>query len=113
MELSLTAQAIKNYKSTFTWINGYESWLKVPTAKDYTWEAPHLGLKAIGDDQIKNIVFKFCIKNKLEQKLVNISEHGRYITCELILKRKTGKKFKKIEVFLVDEKNKVKKIWAL
>ena len=31
MNLSTTAEAIKQYKLTFNWKNGYESWSKVPT----------------------------------------------------------------------------------
>ena len=39
--LSPTAAAIKYYKDTFQWQNGFESWSKVPTTEDYHMLAPN------------------------------------------------------------------------
>ena len=52
MSLSPTAEAIKHYKVTFNWRNGFESWSKVPTTEKYHMLAPNLGLEATGADEI-------------------------------------------------------------
>tara|TARA_B100002019_G_C21248581_1_gene589777 strand:- start:563 stop:904 length:342 start_codon:yes stop_codon:yes gene_type:complete len=113
MSLSSTAEAIKLYKETFNWENGFESWSKVPTTERYHMVAPNLGLEATGADEIKDIIFGFCTDNELEQELVDIVEHGQYVTCILNLKTKSGESLKCVEVFLLDEEGRVDKIWAL
>jgi len=45
--------------------------------------------------------------------LVDIVEHGNYITCLLKITTKTGETMDVVEVFLVDDDGKVKNIWAL
>lgn len=111
--LSPTAAAIKYYKETFQWQNGFESWSKVPTTEDYHMLAPNLGLEAKGADQIKEIIFGFVNETELQQELVDIVEHGNYITCFLKITTKTGESMNVVEVFLVNEEGKVKNIWAL
>ena len=113
MSLSSTAEAIKLYKETFNWENGFESWSKVPTTERYHMVAPNLGLEATGADEIRDIIFSFCTDNELEQELVDIVEHGQYVTCILNLKTKSGESLKCVEVFLLDEEGRVDKIWAL
>tara|TARA_B100000941_G_scaffold200207_1_gene145439 strand:+ start:1859 stop:2200 length:342 start_codon:yes stop_codon:yes gene_type:complete len=113
MNLSTTAEAIKQYKLTFNWKNGYESWSKVPTTDNYHMIAPNLGLEATGAIEIRDIIFGFCTENELEQELVDIVEHGLYVTCMLNLKTKTGESIQCVEVFLLDDNGKVDKIWAL
>ena len=111
--LSTTAAAIKNYKETFQWEKGFESWSKVPTTEDYHMLAPNLGLEAKGAKEIKEIIFGFVNENELKQELVDIIEHGNYITCLLKITTKTGDTMDLVEVFLVDEQGRVKNIWAL
>tara|TARA_A100001011_G_scaffold360846_1_gene408490 strand:+ start:2301 stop:2642 length:342 start_codon:yes stop_codon:yes gene_type:complete len=113
MSLSSTAEAIKHYKVTFNWKTGFESWSKVPTTKNYHMLAPNLGLEATGADEIRDIIFGFCTENELEQELVDIIEHGQYVTCMLNLKTKSGDFIQCVEVFLLDEEGRVDKIWAL
>ena len=74
MSLSPTAEAIKHYKVTFDWRNGFESWSKVPTTEKYHMLAPNLNLEATGADEIRDIIFGFCTENELEQELVDIIE---------------------------------------
>ena len=111
--LSPTADAIKNYKETFQWEKGFESWSKVPTTEDYHMVAPNLGLEATGAKEIEEVVFGFVKETELQQELVDIVEHGNYITCFLKITTKTGETMNVVEVFLVDEEGKVKNIWAL
>ena len=111
--LSPTAAAIKDYKDTFQWENGFESWSKVPTTEDYHMFAPNLGLEAKGAKQIEEVIFGFVNETELKQELVDIIEHGNYITCLLKITTKTGETMDVVEVFLVDEGGKVKNIWAL
>ncbi|MFL2991019.1 MAG: hypothetical protein ACJZZ7_04090 [Cytophagales bacterium] len=113
MSLSSTAEAIKHYKVTFNWKTGFESWSKVPTTMNYHMLAPNLGLEATGADEIRDIIFGFCTENELEQELVDIIEHGQYVTCMLNLKTKSGDSIQCVEVFLLDEEGRVDKIWAL
>lgn len=112
-ELSATAQAIKNYKETFEWSKGFESWSKVPTTDDYHMVAPLIGLEATGAAEIEEIIFGFVNETELKQELVDIVELGSYITCFLKLTTKTGETFDGVEVFQVDEEGRVDKIWAL
>mgnify|MGYP001156838454 FL=1 len=111
--LSTTAAAIKNYKETFKWEKGFESWSKVPTTEDYHMLAPNLGLEAKGAKEIEEIIFGFVNENELKQELVDIIEHGNYITCLLKITTKTGDTMDIVEVFLVDDEGRVKNIWAL
>ena len=111
--LSPTAAAIKYYKDTFQWQNGFESWSKVPTTEDYHMLAPNLGLEAKGAKEIEEVIFGFVNETELKQELVDIIEHGNYITCLLKITTKTGETMDVVEVFLVDDDGKVKNIWAL
>ena len=111
--LSPTAAAIKYYKDTFQWQNGFESWSKVPTTEDYHMLAPNLGLEAKGAKEIEEVIFGFVNETELKQELVDIREHGNYITCFLKITTKTGETMDVVEVFLVDDNGKVKNIWAL
>ena len=43
MSLSSTAEAIKLYKETFNWENGFESWSKVPTTERYSYGCTKFG----------------------------------------------------------------------
>ena len=108
--LSATAEAIKTYKLNFEWQNGYEGWSKVPTTEDYHMVAPGLNLEATGAEEINEIIFGFCTETELVQELVDITEHGNYITCYLKLTTKTGESFDGVEVFQVDDKGRVAKI---
>ena len=83
--LSATAQAIKTYKVNFKWQEGFEAWSKVPTTSDYHMLAPGLGLEARGADEINSIIFGFVTETELIQELVDITEHGPYVTCYLKL----------------------------
>jgi hypothetical protein len=111
--LTPTAAAIKYYKDTFEWQNGFESWSKVPTTEDYHMLAPNLGLEAKGAKEIEEVIFGFVNETELKQELVDIIEHGNYITCLLKITTKTGETMDVVEVFLVDDDGKVKNIWAL
>jgi hypothetical protein len=111
--LSATAQAIKTYKVNFKWQEGFEAWSKVPTTSDYHMLAPGLGLEARGADEINSIIFGFVKETELIQELVDINEHGPYVTCYLKLTTKAGEKFDAVEVFKLDEKGRVTNIWAL
>ena len=113
MSLSPTAEAIKHYKVTFNWRNGFESWSKVPTTEKYHMLAPNLGLEATGADEIRDKILGFCTENELQQELTDIIEHGQYVTCMLNLKTKSGERIQCVEVFLLDEEGRVDKIWAL
>ena len=75
--------------------------------------APNLGLEAKGAKQIEEVIFGFVNETELKQELVDIIEHGNYITCLLKITTKTGETMDVVEVFLVDEDGKVKNIWAL
>ena len=111
--LSATSQAIKTYKVNFKWQEGYEAWSKVPTTSDYYMLAPGLGLEARGADEINSIIFGFVTETELIQELVDITEHGPYVTCYLKLTTKAGEKFDAVEVFKLDEQGRVTNIWAL
>ena len=111
--LSATAEAIKQYKLNFEWEKGYEMWSKVPCAVDYHMVAPNLNLEATGAKEIEDIIFGFVSETELKQELVDIVELGNYVTCFLKLTTKTGETFDGIEVFLLNEKQEVSKIWAL
>ena len=111
--LSPTASAIKYYNDTFQWQNGFESWANVPTTEDYHMLAPNLGLEARGAKEIEEVIFGFVNETELKQELVDIVEHGNYITCLLKITTKTGETMDVVEVFLVDDDGKVKNIWAL
>ena len=67
-----------------------------------------LGLEATGAEEI---VFGFVKETELKQELVDIIEHGNYITCFAIT-TKTGEVMMWLK-FLVDEEGKVTNIWAL
>ena len=58
-------------------------------------------------------IFGFVNETELKQELVDIIEHGNYITCLLKITTKTGETMDVVEVFLVDDDGKVKNIWAL
>jgi hypothetical protein len=75
--------------------------------------APGLNLEATGAEEINEIIFGFCTETELVQELVDITEHGNYITCYLKLTTKTGESFDGVEVFQVDDQGRVAKIWAL
>ncbi|MDC1029725.1 hypothetical protein OAR07_00390 [Flavobacteriaceae bacterium] len=113
VKLSPTAEAIKQYKVTFEWQNGYESWSKVPTTDDYHMSAPLIGLEATGAAEIEEIIFGFVNENELKQELVDIVEMGSYVTCFLKLTTKTGEIIDGVEVFKLDKEGRVEKIWAL
>ena len=81
--LSATAEAIKTYKINFKWQEGFEAWSKVPTTSDYHMVAPGLGLEARGADEINSVIFGFVTETELIQELVDITEHGPYVTCYL------------------------------
>ena len=81
--------------------------------KDYNFVSPSLGLEATGAEEIEEIVFGFVKETELKQELVDIIEHGNYITCFLTITTKTGEVMDVVEVFLVDEEGKVTNIWAL
>ena len=91
--LTPTAAAIKYYKDTFEWQNGFESWSKVPTTEDYHMLAPNLGLEAKGAKEIEEVIFGFVNETELKQELVDIIEHGNYITCLLKLLLKLEKQW--------------------
>ena len=112
-QLSSTAEAIKQYKLNFEWQKGYEMWSKVPCAEDYHMVAPNLNLEATGAKEIEDIIFGFVSEAELKQELVDIVELGNYVTCYLKLTTKTGEAFDGVEVFLLNEKGEVSKIWAL
>jgi hypothetical protein len=111
--LSATAKAIKQYKLNFEWQKGYEMWSKVPCTEDYHMEAPNLNLEATGAQEIEDIIFGFVSETELKQELVDIVEQGNYVTCFLKLTTKSGETFDGVEVFLLNEKGEVSKIWAL
>ena len=111
--LSPTDDAIKNYKETFQWEKGFESWSKIPKTENYHMVAPNLDLKATGAKEIEEVVFEFVKETELKQKLVDIIEHGNYITYLLKITRKTSEVMDLVEVFLVDDECRVKKICAL
>ena len=113
IELSPTAQAIKEYKLNFEWEKGYEMWSKVPCEEDYHMVAPNLNLEAKGAQEIEEIIFGFVSETELKQELVDIVELGNYVTCFLKLTTKTGETFDGVEVFLLNERGEVSKIWAL
>ena len=75
--------------------------------------APNLGLEAKGAKEIEEVIFGFVNETELKQELVDIIEHGNYITCLLKITTKTGETMDVVEVFLVDDNGKVKNIWAL
>ena len=75
--------------------------------------APNLGLEAKGAKEIQEIIFGFLNENELKQELIDIIEHGNYITCLLKITTKTGEIMDLVEVFLVDDGGRVKNIWAL
>jgi len=75
--------------------------------------APNLGLEAKGAKEIEEVIFGFVNETELKQELVDIVEHGNYITCLLKITTKTGETMDVVEVFLVDDDGKVKNIWAL
>ena len=111
--LSAAAEAIKTYKVNFKWQEGFEAWSKVPATSDYHMIAPGLGLEAKVADEINSIIFGFVTETELIQELVDITEHGPYVTCYLKLTTKAGEKFDAVEVFKLDEQGRVTNIWAL
>ena len=111
--LSATAETIKQYKLNFEWERGYEMWSKVPCAEDYHMVATGLNLEARGAKEIEEIIFGFVSETELKQELIDIVELGNYVTCFLKLTTKTGETFDSVEVFLLNEKQEVSKIWAL
>ena len=111
--LSATAKAIEQYKLNFEWQKGYEMWSKVPCAEDYHMVAPNLNLEATGAQEIEDIIFGFVSETELKQELVEIVELGNYVTCFLKFTTKAGETFDGVEVFLLNEKGEVSKIWAL
>ena len=111
--LSATAEAIKQYKLNFEWERGYEMWSKVPCAEGYHMVATSLNLEARGAKEIEEIIFGFVSETELKQELIDIVELGNYVTCFLKLTTKTGETFDSVEVFLLNEKQEVSKIWAL
>ena len=109
--LSPTAEAIREYKETFQWEKVLSPGQKYQQQK-IILVSPSLGLEATAEE-IEEIVFGFVKETELKQELVDIIEHGNYITCFLTITTKTGEVMDVVEVFLVDEEGKVTNIWAL
>ena len=86
-----------------------------PAGDDETRACVEAGIDlfVVGADQIEEVIFGFVKETELQQELVDIVEHGNYITCFLKITTKTGESMNVVEVFLVDEEGKVKNIWAL
>ena len=86
MSLSPTAEAIKHYKVTFDWRNGFESWSKVPTTEKYHMLAPNLNLEATGADEIRDIIKdKDLIKTIIHDYGIKYSKNIGYCILTLAM----------------------------
>ena len=109
--LSPIGEAIRHYKLNAS--NGYAEWSKVPCADDYRMHVPSMGYDVSGADEIKEIIFGWLTEIGAKQELVDIVEFGSTVTCYLHISDKDGNVLDIVEVFQIDDKGRVREIWAL
>ena len=73
---------------------------------------PKFEITAVGPEEIDSKVFGLIASAGIQQKLVEIHEHGLYVTCYLRLSDGSSE-WDSVEVFLFDENACVSEIWAL
>ena len=67
---------------------------------------------AAGAEEIDSKVFALIAAAGIQQELVEIHEHGLYVTCFLHQSDGTDE-WDAVEIFLFDEQDRVAEIWAL
>lgn len=109
--LSARGEAIRTYKSRANQ-DGAAAWSAVPSSSDIRMHVPKFNLEAEGPAEIDAKVFGLMASAGLRQELVEISEHGPYVTCFLRI-TDGNDAWDSVEVFLFDENDQVAEIWAL
>jgi Tfp pilus assembly PilM family ATPase len=110
-ELSSRGMEISRYKAR-TNSEGAVAWSDVPCAPNIRMNVPKFDIVAVGAEEIDSKVFGLLASAGIQQELVEIREHGLYVTCFLRMSDSSNK-WDSIEVFLFDEEGRVTEIWAL
>jgi hypothetical protein len=110
-EMSPRGTAIARYKAR-TNAKGASAWAEVPCAPSIRMHIPKFEITAVGAEEIDSKVFGLIEAAGIQQELVEIHEHGLYVTCFLHQTDGTDK-WDAVEIFLFDEQDRVAEIWAL
>ncbi|MFT6100582.1 MAG: hypothetical protein ACJAYF_003140 [Arenicella sp.] len=110
-EMSPRGNAIAHYKARAN-AEGAAAWADVSCAPSIRMHIPKFEITAIGAEEIDSKVFGLNEAVGLKQELVEIHEHGLYVTCFLHLSHATDE-WNAVEIFLFDEQDRVAEIWAL
>jgi hypothetical protein len=109
--LSVRGKAIELYKSR-TNREGASAWAEVPSVADIKMHIPNFDIEAVGAAEIDTKVFGLLKSSGIQQELVDIREHGKYVTC--FLRVTNGSETSdSVEVFLFNDDDKVTEIWSL
>jgi hypothetical protein len=110
-EMSPRGTAIARYKARAN-AEGASAWAEVSCAPSIRMHIPKFEIMAVGAEEIDTKVFGLNEAVGLKQELVEIHEHGLYVTCFLHLSDATDE-WNAVEIFLFDEQDRVAEIWAL
>ena len=81
--------------------------------EDYRMHVPSMGFDVVGPLEVEEIIFGWLTDTGARQELVDITEFGSYVTCYLHITDKDGGIPNVIEVFKVDDTEKIEEILAL
>ncbi len=110
-EMSPRGTRIARYKAR-TDAEGASAWAEVACAPSIRMHIPKFEITAVGVEEIDSKVFGLIAAAGIRQELVDIHEHGLYVTCFLHLSDGTDE-WGAVEIFLFDEQDRVAEIWAL
>ena len=110
-EMSPRGNAIAHYKAR-TNAEGAAAWADLSCAPSIRMHIPKFEITAVGAEEIDSKVFGLIAAAGIQQELVEIHEHGLYVTCFLQQSDGTDK-WDAVEIFLFDEQDRVSEIWAL
>jgi hypothetical protein len=110
-EMSPRGNAIAHYKAR-TNAEGAAAWAEVSCAPSIRMHIPKFEITAVGAEEIDAKVFGLIAAAGIQQELVEIHEHGLYVTCFLHQSDGTDE-WDAVEIFLFDEQDRVAEIWAL
>ncbi len=110
-EMSPRGTTIARYKAR-TNAEGASAWAEVSCAPSIRMHIPKFEITAVGAEEIDSKVFGLIAAAGIQQELIEIHEHGLYVTCFLHQTDGTDG-WDAVEIFLFDEQDRVAEIWAL
>jgi hypothetical protein len=110
-EMSPRGTAIARYKARAN-AEGASAWADVSCASSIRMHIPKFEIEAVGAEEIDSKVFGLLASAGIQQELIEIHEHGPYVTCYLRVSDGSIE-WDSVEVFLFDENACVAEIWAL